>query len=179
MHIVCKLRCRTPGPSHLCHRDRLYTGFYYPFTEGVRYRTSIWVVEARLTKCPWVISVRLVRIKVGKRGDCVWVMCATNGRCCDRLGVSATGAWCPCQVEIGIILCTKPSASGGIRGQRVHVAAAATVTVELWPFDGFVVVEVCEPLSSEFPDEKAEYGNDCHTACYRQPDDSTSTDAAI
>jgi hypothetical protein len=65
---VCRARARraTPGPSKLCHGDRL-TGANR--VERLRYGPSVRVVVTWI----WVVAIGLVGIEVGKRGDGVRV----------------------------------------------------------------------------------------------------------
>lgn len=65
---VCRTRARraTPGPSKLCHGDRL-TGANR--VERLRYGPSVRVVVTWV----WIVAIGLVGIEVGKRGDSVWV----------------------------------------------------------------------------------------------------------
>lgn len=45
--------------------------------------------------------------------------------------------------------------------------------IELWPFDGFIVVVIGEPLACEFPDKEADYTQERDTTCEAETDDGT------
>lgn len=149
----------------------------HSITQGIGYRTSIWVVVPRFAVRARVVTVRLAGIKVWKWRNGVWVVSCTNGRGPNRLGISSSPwARSACQIKVGFIFGPEASAPSGICRQSVDVTA---VTVKLRPLDSFVIIEVREPLSRELPDEKGNYRNKGHATSYRQTDNGTAANTRV
>jgi len=169
----------------------------HSITQGIGYRTSIWVVVPRFAVRARVVTVRLAGIKVWKWRNSVWVVSCANGRGPNRLGIiSSPWARSACQIKVGFIFGPEASAPSGICRQSVDVTA---VTVKLRPLDSFVckhpghldtksheptsgvltIIEVREPLSRELPDEKGNYRNKGHATSYRQTDNGTAANTRV